>query len=248
MVHVLRWWVYLALGLNVMQVADQNEQHKEDTVDAATWVITPRLNTAGHFPFTGSLINKHLNVDLNIFFEQHNYGFFIFKSHDLEDGHSIINYLQPGVFRKFRVSEGVDVRLFVGYLFSQTQGFRDKDSDYYTAAVAYWTLSEKLKLEYTALFFDLEQNAKLANRLLASWQIRNFRIDFFIWHRTVFKPESHAISSSVAINFPRIRLANGFYVQNTFSYQSYVARAKPDFARREGFLFSLSFPLHLNEE
>lgn len=238
----------LALGLNVMQVAGQTEQHKGDTVDAATWVITPRLNTAGHFPFTGSLINKHVNVDLNIFFEHRNYGFFIFKSHDLEDTHSIINYLQPGIFRKFRVTEAVDVRLFVGYLFSQTQGFRDKDSDFYTAAVAYWTLSEKVKMEYTALFFDLKQNTKLANRLLASWQIRNFRIDLFIWHRTVFSPELHATSSSLALNFPRIRLAHGFYFQNTFSYQRYITRSKPDFARREGILLSLAFPLHINQE
>ena len=78
------------------------QQLKADTIPEVTFVITPRINSTGHFPFTGSYINKNVNADINIFFERKTLGFFLFKSHDLEEKNSIVNYLQPGIFKKNR--------------------------------------------------------------------------------------------------------------------------------------------------
>ena len=208
-------------------------------------MIVPRLNSAGHFPYTGALINRDVNFDVNVFFERKHYGFFVFESRDLEDSHSIVNYLQPGIFRRFQFSRQFYMRLFFGYVFSQTSGFRDPDSDYYTAAVGYCTLAENLKLEYTALFLDLSQSPKLANRVVMSWDLNDFRIDLYAWHRIVLEEGIHATSASLAVNFPRIRLSNTVSIRNTVSYQGYITRTKPAFARRDGFLFSLAFPIEM---
>lgn len=216
-----------------------------DTIRQAELVITPRFNSAGHFPFTGSLINRQVNFDVNVFYEYRNYGFFIFKSFDLEDRNSIVNYLQPGIFRRFDLSPKFQVRVFLGYLFSQISGFSDPDSDYYTAAVGYLELTDKLRLENTVLYFDIVQSGKLANRMLLAWTVKKFRLDLFLWHRVAFEKSHHATSTSVAINFPRIRISDKVSIQNIFSYQGYLTEAKPDFARRDGFLFSIAFPLEL---
>lgn len=184
---------------------------------------------------------------MNIYFEYKKNGFFIFKSIDLEDKHSFVNYLQPGIFRKFQLHSKFKLGTFFGYVFNQTYEFRDKDSDYFTAAVAYWTINDHLKLENTSLFFDLSQSVKLANRFLLNYKVKKFQFDVYVWHRVVFDSNSHATSASLAINFPRIRLTNKIAIQNTISYQGYLSHSKPDFAMRKGLLISVAFPITINE-
>jgi hypothetical protein len=220
---------------------------QEPVREKPSFSITPRFNSAGHFPFTGSLINNHLNFDVNIFFQHKGNGFFIFKSHDLKDPHSIINYLQPGIFKKFKLGPCVQLGTFFGYLFSQTNGFKDSYSDYYTAAVLYWTINDNLKLENTALFFDLTQSAKLANRMLLSYKLRAFKFDLYLWQRVDWTNNMYATSASLAVNLPKIKLTDALYIQNTISYQGYLTQAKPDWAMRKGLLISVAFPITISK-
>jgi hypothetical protein len=219
------------------------QQQKSDTIPEVTFVITPRLNSMGHFPFTGSYINRNFNADINIFFERKTLGFFLFKSQDLEDKHSIVNYLQPGLFKKVELIASFKLRFFVGYLFAQTQGFSDPDSDYYAAVVAYWTLGSKVRLEHTALFFDLSQTEKLANRFVFSYLERGFKFDVLVWNRLILYDGSSSTSASLSVNFPLIKISDKVSIQSTISYQGYLTRAKPEYAMRNGALFSVSMPI-----
>jgi hypothetical protein len=214
-----------------------------------TFLITPRLNSAGHFPFSGALINHNINADINIYYQRGMSGFFLFKSWDLRDPHSIVNYFQPGIFQKFNVGTKVNTGFFAGYIFSQTDGFSDHDSDFFLANVTTWTPGEKLRIENTALFFNLtkpELSTTLANRLLINYFVKKWKFDLYVWERVEFRDKFFATSASFAINFPKIRLTNAVYILNTVSYQGYITDAKPDWAMRDGFLYSLSFPITPN--
>lgn len=232
--------IFLFTALFVNHAVAQN---KSDTIPDVTFVITPRLNSTGHFPFTGSYINKNFNADINIFYERKTLGFFLFKSQDLEDRHSIVNYLQPGIFKKVQLTPNFKLRFFVGYLLAQTKGFRDRDSDYYAAVVAYWSIGDRVLLEHTALFFDLTLGEKLANRFVFSYLANGFKFDAFVWNRWVFNDGSSSTSGAVSVNFPLIRLSKKVSIQSTVSYQGYLTRAKPEYAMRKGALFSVSFPI-----
>jgi len=223
----------------------QGQRNPKDSVSKSVFLVTPRLNSAGYFPFTGAYINKNLNADINLFYERNQVGFFLFKSQDLEDSHSVINYFQPGIFKKFRLSQPLQVALYFGYLFSQTASFRDSDSDYYTAVAAYWTISSRMKLENTALFFDLTHSEKMADRILLSYTAQGFKLDFYVWQRVVFETNAYAASASMAVNFPKIKLTGRTSLQTTFSYMGYLTRAKPDYAMRDGFLFTIAVPVSL---
>jgi hypothetical protein len=225
-----------AIGQPIQQAGDSSRTRME-------WAITPRLNSAGHFPFTGSLVNQNINADINIFAESRNWGFFLFKSHDLQERNSLINYFQPGIFGNARLSDRIRLRFFVGYIFSQVHSFRDPDSDYYAAPVLYWTISEHLKLENCVLVYDIANNAKVANRFLVYWNGGKFRIDFYLWHRADFEDEQYATSAGLAINSPKFTLVGTAKAMLTASYQGYVSETKPGYARRDGFLFSLAFPV-----
>ncbi len=223
----------------------QSKKAKKDSINQRTFIITPRINSAGHFPFSGALLNKNANVDLNIFYERKRYGFFIFQSVDLEDKRSFVNYLQPGVFKKFKMSESIQVGLFAGYIFSQANGFKDEDSDYFSAAVVYWTIQPNLKFESTSLFFDFNHSTKLANRFLLSYSLKGFRFDSYLWYRAVFEQNTHALSASLALYPPKAKIAGNLYIQTSISYLGYLTDTKPNFALRDGFLFSVAFPLSL---
>ncbi len=222
----------------------QARRNNADSTSSSVLIITPRFNSAGHFPFTGSLLNTNLNFDVNIFYEKKRNGFFLFKSVDLVDAHSGVNYFQPGIFRKFEWGKKLQMRAFFGYLFSQTQEFRDKDSDYYTAATVYWAISDNLKVENTALFFDLTQSEKLANRMLISYFWRGFKMDLYVWHRWEMENKFHATSASFAIGLPKIKITNSLSIQNTISYQGYLSAEKPSYAMQKGLLVSVAFPIN----
>lgn len=238
----------LLAGLALVSVLSnaQIRTKKSDTLSSSVMIITPRFNSAGHFPFTGSLLNTNLNFDLNIFYERKHNGFFLFKSFDLVDAHSGVNYFQPGIFRKFEFGKKLQMRAFFGYLFSQTQEFRDKDSDYYTAATVYWTINDNLKVENTALFFDLSQSEKLANRLLVTYFWKGFKMDLYVWHRWELGNQFHATSASLAIGLPKIKITNSLSIQNTISYQGYLSAEKPSYAMQKGLLVSIAFPLNID--
>jgi hypothetical protein len=228
----------------VMLVTFTAKAQKSDSLSTSTLLITPRLNSAGYFPFSGAYLNKHTNTDLNIFYQQkHGFGFFIFQSVDLEDRTSFVNYLQPGVFKKFKLSSALQVGLFGGYVFSQTDGFRDQDSDYFSAMVFYLTVNPNLKLESCSLFFDFNHSSKVANRFLATYALKGFQFEGYVWHRTVFETNQHAVSASLAINPPKAKITDKVSIQTTISYMGYLTESKPDFAMRAGFIFSVAVPI-----
>lgn len=210
----------------------------------ATLNINPRLHSAGYFPFTGALLNNNPVADVNIFYEKKMFGFFVFQSFDLVDRHSYVNYLQPGVFATFRFSPKFRFRTFFGYIFSQTQGFKDPDSDYYVAGQLNWDISKNLRIENTFLYYDYNIQDKIANRFLVGWSSSKFKADFYLWHRMVVEEKQAAVSASLALTYPIIKLSNKTNLQFTGAYFWYLTSYRPSFALSNGFIFTVAVPMN----
>lgn len=226
----------------------------QDTLKSnSTLQIHPRLHSAGYFPFTGALLNHSPVADVNVFYERNSAarvaaGFFIFQSLDLGDRHSYANYFQPGVFATVKVHPTFKVRGFFGYIFSQTQGFRDPgDSDYYAATTLYWDPAKHLSIQNTVLFYDYNISRKLANRLLVSCQYDKFKADFFLWNRLVMAEKRQAVSASIALTFPIIKVGEKrkTSIQVTSAYMWYLTSYRPSFALDKGFIFTLGVPINV---
>jgi len=235
----LLWVTFLSILTVTVNAGDPNPK---DTLSRSTLSVTPRINSTGHFPFTGALINHHINADINIFYERRPVGFFVFWSKDLVEK-SIVNYLQPGVFATLQLSSKLKVRAFFGYLLSQAESFHDPDSDYYTAGTMYLDLGHGFRIENTALFYDLTQGTKFADRLLLVWQKGKVKVDFYLWHRMVLNEDNHATSAMLALIFPQIRISNKTTLLFSSSYQAYLTANRPSWALEKGFLFSLAVPI-----
>jgi len=238
----------LSISLLFSMTINSQAQTKNDSAQPYTLIISPRLNSAGYFPFTGALLNHHANFDFTVAFEKNNYGFFLFQSFDLVDNKSYINYFQPAAFKKFPVGRSLTLGVYFGYLFSQTNSFKDKgESDYFGALSQHWDINKKLRLENTMLFGDLKLQPKLINRLLLLYKVKKFRFDFYLHQRAVFGTKDLTASTAIGINLPTLKIADKLSAQATITYQSYLTKARPGYALKDGFLFSLTFPIDLSK-
>lgn len=210
-------------------------------------MINPRLHSGGYFPFSGALLNHNPVADVNFFYSGKRFGAFLFQSVDLADRSSYVNYMQPGIFVNFEPGTHVRLRGFFGYIFSQTQGFCDPESDYYVAGQLNWQLPNGLRIENTLLFYDYTYNKKLANRFLLEWADEKVRVSVYLWHRIVIDEQFNTASASVALTFPIIKLSKKANLEFTSAYLGYLTENKPDFALRDGFLFTLAVPLSIAE-
>ena len=217
-----------------------------DSTKKNTLVISPRVNSTGHFPFSGSLLNYNINADLNIFYENRHLGFFVFKSFDLVDCHSYVNYLQPGAFATINLTDEFKVRGFFGYIFNQTTRFRDSDSDYYVATAFYLNVTPRIQLENTVLYYDYNINKKLANRFLLTWNHKKINVALYVWERIVFEEERYSTSASLAVTLPTLKLSERVSLKFTSSYWRYLTTSQPVYALRDGFLFTLAVPVELD--
>lgn len=218
----------------------------EDSTARGELDINPRLNSAGYFPYTGAVLNHHINADVNFFYQKRHFGGFVFKSQDLVDPRTYINYLQPGIFVNVHAGHLLRGRVVAGYIFNQTTHFRDYDSDVYAAGVLYWQISEHLRIENTALFFDCTIENKLANRLLMSWKQRRARVDAYLWHRQVFRTGEHSDSFSAAVTFPIIAMSKTTNLELTTSWITYLTNDRPGYALKQGFVFTLAVPMQFD--
>ncbi len=175
--------IFILLGIAVLLVILMIDVRARDNGDTthSKWTIIPRMHSAGYFPFTGALLNHNPVADVNLFFEGKNWGFFVFQSSDLKDYHSYANYLQPGLFATKMLGPKMRLRAFVAYVFGQTTGFIDDDSDYYVDAQLNWSLPGSIRMENTLLFYDLTIGKKLASRFLVEWSPGNFRAGLYVW-------------------------------------------------------------------
>jgi hypothetical protein len=240
--------VFVTIGLLLLFFSDSRAQSKSDPGTPYSLIISPRINSAGYFPFTGALLNHNANFDFTVAFQKSNYGFVLFQSFDLQDKNSEINYFQPVVFRKFNAGSSLTLGFYFGYLFSQTYSFSDKgESDYFGALTQEWEISKSLRLENTMLFGNLTSQLNLVDRAVLLYTLNKFRVDLYLHERVVFETKDLSTSAAFAVDLPRLKLADKLFVRGTLTYNSYLSKNRPDYALKNGFFFSLAFPIDLSK-
>ncbi|MFN8355807.1 MAG: hypothetical protein U0Y10_15225 [Spirosomataceae bacterium] len=219
-------------------LAQQNNPDKEI-------LLTSRLHSAGHFPYTGSLLNNHLNADLNLYVRYKKAGFFVFQSLDLESKNSDITYHQTGLFYKIRFSPTLSLTPYLGYLLIQTQRFYDTGSDVFAALVPSFQ-SGRLKIENTSLFtnvLELGDSRSLANRLQIQYALNNMSLSLFLFHNIKLSGQNPSLSGALSIQFPKVELFKQVPIQSSLLLQTYLSDYKPSYALRRGIVFSFTFPI-----
>lgn len=206
--------------------------------------LTTKINSTGHFPYSGSLLNHHLNVDFTLYYRRHNLGFFIFKSFDLEDLSSDVNYLEPGVFARIPIGKKFTASPYAGFVFDQTESFADKSSDIFIALVTTFR-ENNIKIENTALIFNFLETGShryLTNRLEVNVSLKNATISWFAWHKTGLFGVKESVSTALSFKSPKLAFTKSLALESSIMFHTYLTCNKPSYALRRGVVFSLLFP------
>jgi len=185
--------------------------------------------------------------DLTFFMNTKRMAFFLFKSFDLVDAHSEVIIFNPASFAKLNWAQKVQMRTFLAISFRKPAASAIKIPISILLQPPTGQFIRLLKVENTALFFDLAQSSKLANRLLLSYMWKGFKFDLFCMASLGAGSQFHATSASLSINMPKIKISNQSLHSKYNLYQGYLSEAKPDWAMQKGLLVSIAFPISVGK-
>ncbi len=196
----------LALGFKCVA---QQHMSKADNEQPYSLLLTAKVHSTGHSPFSGSYFNHHSNGEIGLLFKTRQIGALISKNVDFADVHSSINYTTVGFFKSFQLNESVKLTPYIGYFLRQSHSFMDDNSDAWTCLVARVNVNRWLAIENSTLVGNLIRHyskASLANRINATISIWKFKLDAYTWYTHAFNSASHFVSASLAITSPDWRI------------------------------------------
>ena len=239
----------LSLPFTGMRSLAQHTVSKADD-QSYSLVLTPKLHSAGHFPYSGSYINRNLNAELGLSYEGSMIGGFISKNIDLVDAHSSLNYATVGLFKSINLNRSIVLTPYLGYFFGQANSLMDTGSDSWAAVVVKFTVNKWFLIENTSLVSNLLQHAagtSLANRLNVRVTIKGFRFDSFTWYSHVFKQEPHFVSGGFSITTPDWKINDNISVKTQVAMLQQLSLEKPASAKKRGLVVSLIVPIELKK-
>jgi hypothetical protein len=214
-------------------------------------VLTPKVHSAGHFPYSGIYINRNPNTELGLRYEGRLVGGFISKNIDLVDVHSSLTYTTVGLFKSINLNKSIVLTPYVGYFFAQANSFMDPDSDAWASVVLRFTVNKWFLIENTSLVSNLLQHAagtSLANRFNVRVSLKGFKFDSYTWYSYALNRKPHFVFGSFSITTPDWKLNNNISVKTQVSIVQQLSSEKPASAKKRGLLVSLIVPIDLKKK
>ncbi|HEX6890717.1 MAG TPA: hypothetical protein VF141_08490 [Chryseolinea sp.] len=211
-------------------------------------IITPKLHSAGYFPYSGALFNYHPNIELNVTASYKDVGAFVTKYFDFVDLRSPVNYTTIGLFGSVQINSRLKVTPYAGYFFAQKHSFMDKASDLWAGLVIRLAISEYFWIENTSLINNLLHHTAttgLVNRLNAALMIGKFRLDSYTFYTHSMHTSLHGISASFAVTTPEWRLSQTVSVKAQASFLQQITDEWPASAYERGFILSFIAPIDI---
>jgi hypothetical protein len=225
-------------------------QESESKADNGPYslVITPRLNSAGYFPYSGTCFNYHPNVELNVTAKYKEVGAFVSKYFDFVDLRSPFNYTTVGIFGSVRINSWLKVTPYAGYFFAQKYSFMDEGSDLWAGLMIKLAITEYFWVENTSLISNLIHHpagAGLVNRLNAVLMIGKFRLDGYTFYTHSMNTSLHGVSASFAVTSPEWTLSQKVSLKAQASFLQQITDERPAGAFQRGFIMSLIVPIDI---
>lgn len=211
-------------------------------------VITPKLHSAGYFPYSGACFNYHPNIELNVTARYREVGAFVTKYFDFVDSRSSVNYTTVGLFGSVHINPRLKVTPYAGYFFAQKHSFMDKASDMWACLMIRLTISERFWIENTSLVTNLMHHtatAGLVNRINAAVMIGKFRLDSYTFYTHSMHTSLHGVSASFAVTSPEWTLSHTVSLKVQASFLQQITDEWPEGAHERGFFMSLIVPIDI---
>jgi len=236
-------------GVGLFGCPEVIAQETNNEVRPYSFSFTTRIHSISHFPMGGVYVNNNPTMDFDASLDIGNTSVFAFRSADLVDSGSPLNYATIGLSRTVGIGEGFDVIPAVGYFLSQNRGFRGPESDAWTAVTLKKRITQGICIYNTTMMGNLvvkEHTPSFTNRLKINFTFSGFELDAFIWYSQTLKQPIGYTSGSLGISTPKIPISKAVSLKMHCAYQQFISSEQPESAMNKGILFSLILPVEFN--
>ena len=214
----------------------------EQKEQVASWSLTSAFHSASLYFFSGSVDQSNPSFDALFIYDRKTWGAFFYKSLDLLDHTTGVNYAMLGVHKIFLVGTKWSFVPTLGGELNQNYTPADKGSDFIFDLAISYKISVHLTISNDALFQNLiiTKDYNWTNRLKLSYQQQDFNVSALLWQRSRAFNNAGYLSTGLDISYNIIKFS---HTSNIFVGASNIYMLQSDASRANGFMFNLGLNL-----
>ncbi len=212
------------------------------TTNPGTWNFSGAFHSASLYFFTGSVDQSHPSFDALFIYDRKTWGGFAFKSLDLIDHKTGVNYAMAGIHKIFNVGPALVVTPTFGISLNQNYTLADKGSDFiFNLAIAY-KINSCFTVSNDAFFqnIGITKDYNWTNRLKLTYHQNDFYLSALLWERDRAFHNPGYLSTGVDAGYNIVRITGK---SSLFIGISNIYMLQSDTPKRNGFMFNLGLNL-----
>lgn len=235
-------WLFFLLHAGVSGSYAAANRTTADTIATAvspvSWSFSGASHSASLYFFTGSVDQSNPSFDALFIYDRKTWGGFAFKSSDLTDHKTGVNYAMAGIHKIFNIGPAWSVMPTIGVNLNQNYTLADKGSDLvFDLAIAY-KINTHFTISNDALFqnIGITKEYNWTNRLNLSYHRNNFYLSVLLWERNRAFHNPGYLSTGLDMGYNIVRITGK---SSLFIGISNIYMLQSDTPRRNGFMFNL---------
>lgn len=237
---------FLSLYTGISGVRAASKHTSTDTtataINPVTWSFTGSFHSASLYFFTGSVDQSNSSFDALFIYDKKTWGGFAFKSLDLTDHRTGVNYAMAGIHKIFNIGPAWSIMPTIGINLNQNYTFADKGSDLIFDLAVSYKISKHFKVGDDALFqnIGITKEYNWTNRLKLSYHQNDFYLSALLWERNRAFHNPGYLSTGVDAGYNIVRISGK---SSLFIGISNIYMLQSDTPKRNGFMFNLGLNL-----
>jgi len=209
--------------------------------------FTLGLHSQGFVPFSGSVLNRHAMFDALFIVPVKPVTFFLYKSLDIQDYRTDLNYITTGFLKTYNLSGSFSLTTAAFYCISQAGSVMDSTSDAGFIIKATYNISKVVSVENTEMFSNLTKSTlqkDFVSRLQISYQSKMLDVSISAWYNTPLWNNTVYVSVSPEVIFKQLAVTKHINMSASLAYFNMPVK-NTTCAISNTFIFSFKAPLNL---
>jgi hypothetical protein len=183
----------LAISLLLIYCTSARAQGNKSYTDSAryspvqpvNWSLSSQLHSASFYFFTGMVDQPDQSFDMLYIYDNNGWGWIVYKSFDLLNHNTGVNYAIVAVHKHFKINENLRLTPNVGMNLNQNWSVADRGSDLMFDLVADYRLSKYFSISNDAIFQNMAitKDHNWTNRLKLSFNKNKIETAVLLWDR-----------------------------------------------------------------
>lgn len=221
-------------------LADSLKVKNNMPADSTNWSLTALLHSESLYFFTGGVDQYDPSSDMLFVYDKGGWGGIIYKSFDLVNHNTGINYAMVVLHKHFYIGDNVQITPNIGVNLNQNHSVADKGSDLMGDLAVAYKLNNYFKVSNDAIFqnMGITKEYNWTNRIKLLYSEKDFYAAALLWDRNRVFHNSGYLSTGFDIGYTGIKLSS----KSAIGFgASWIYMLQSDTPRRNGFQFNLGF-------